>query len=59
MKGLDFWATDDWTDGQEPMWDEWSIKFMFWEWQREVFRDELSRMLAESRDKLMLARRRG
>ena len=45
MKGLDYWATDDWTDERLPMWDDWSTKFMLWEWQREVYREVLREAL--------------
>jgi hypothetical protein len=41
MRGLDFWATDAWTDGNLPIFDDWSTKFMLSEWTRELLRDEL------------------
>ena len=45
MKGLDFWATDEWTDGRSPIFDDWSTKFMLWEWQLEVYREALREAL--------------
>jgi hypothetical protein len=41
MKGLDFWATDEWTDGGLPIFDEWSITFLLSEHMREIMRDEV------------------
>ena len=41
MQGLDFWATDAWTDSNLPIFDSWSIEFMLSEWTREVNRDEV------------------
>jgi len=40
MQGLDFWATDDWTDSRLPL-DEWTSTFVLSEWTREVMRDEV------------------
>ena len=40
MQGLDFWATDAWTDCRLPL-DEWAATFILSEWQREVLRDEV------------------
>jgi len=41
VKALDFWATDAWTDGELPSFDEWSRSFRMREWVREVTRDEV------------------
>ena len=41
MKGLDFWATDEWTDGGLPIFDEWSITFLLSEHMCEIMRDEV------------------
>jgi hypothetical protein len=41
MRGLDFWATDAWTNSHLPMFDDWSTKFMLQEWAIEVMRDEI------------------
>ena len=41
MKGLEFWATDELTDSQLPIFDAWSSEFMLREWTREVMRDEI------------------
>jgi hypothetical protein len=49
MKGLDFWATDEWTDDRLPFWDDWSVKFMLREWQLELLREELKMLLARCR----------
>ena len=43
MKGLDFWATDAWTDSGVPVFDDWSVKFTLREWSRELMRDEVMR----------------
>ncbi len=40
MQGLDFWATNAWTDSRLPL-DEWSVTFTLSEWTREVNRDEV------------------
>jgi hypothetical protein len=41
MKGLDFWATDAWTDSGVPIFDEWSVAFELQELTREIMRDEV------------------
>jgi hypothetical protein len=40
-QGLDFWATDAWTDSALPIFDDWSVQFCLQEWRREVLRDEI------------------
>ena len=47
MQGLDFWATDDWTDSRLPL-DEWTSTFVLSEWTREVMRDEVLFAAVES-----------
>ena len=41
MKGLDFWATDAWTDSGLPIFDEWSTTFLLREHQRQIMYEEL------------------
>jgi len=45
MKALDFWATDAWTDGELPTFDEWSSTFRLQEWIRELAREEVLQAL--------------
>lgn len=45
MSALDFWATDAWTDGRLPTFDEWSSTFRLHEWIRELTREETLRAL--------------
>jgi len=52
MKGLDFWATDAWTDGVLPIFDEWSTTFLLQEWTREVMRDEIMHAMPDWSPKL-------
>ena len=41
MKGLDFWATDAWTDSMLPIFDDWSTSFLLSEWWNELIREEI------------------
>jgi hypothetical protein len=45
MTGLDFWATDPWTDSKLPIFDTWSTEFMLREWSCEIMRDEITAAL--------------
>jgi hypothetical protein len=41
VRGLDFWATDAWTDSGVPVFDDWSVTFALQQLIRENMRDEI------------------
>ena len=48
MRGLDFWATDAWTDSGVPVFDDWSVMFALQQLMRENMRDEVMLALREN-----------
>jgi hypothetical protein len=54
MSGLDFWAVDQSSEKQIPIFDEWSIRFLLMEWGRELFRNELRQAMDERLPRLVV-----